>query len=244
MIKKISLINIMLFLTGVAISQEYPDRHNTSTRTAWISCQTTTNPNPDRSASHWIQYDLGTTYALGQSTFWNLNAYEHTDEGVRDMQIDYSLDGVNWINFGRYSLRQADATSTYQGEAGPDFDGIVARYLLITSTSNYGGSCHGFSEFRVSSSAVTISSDETLVNNTSMSASPNPFSDQTLIEFDARDSEVSTCIVYDVAGKVVWSKQVQGGSFTFRPQDIPTGNYRMIVDNASGRQSIQLSIIK
>lgn len=237
--------SILLMTCLILFGQQYPDRHNTSVGNSWISCQESQNPNPDRGTSHWIQYDLGTTYALQQSNFWNLNAYEHTDDGISDMMIDYSEDGVIWKNYGRFSLDQAEAISTYEGEPGPDFNGIIARYLLITSTGNYGGTCHGFSEFRVEVSPVTISNVSDRELDIDLIASPNPFREQTTISLS--DLPKQGNLIYqlsDITGQIVRQGPVINDKFIVDGTGLSSGVYNATIVHEQGVKTIQINLIK
>jgi len=114
----------------------------------WLSCNTSTNPNSLRGNGHWLMYDLGYTYNLTTTHFWNYNVNGQTGQGIRDCIIDYSIDGNNWANALTFQIPQAPGNSNYTGISGPDLGGINARYVLLTANSNWGGSCAGLSEVR------------------------------------------------------------------------------------------------
>ena len=54
--------------------------------------------------------------------------------------------GTIW---GDINLEEAPGSENYFGEIGPDFEGLVVRYLLLSVTSNHGGNCYGFSEVKL-----------------------------------------------------------------------------------------------
>ena len=144
------LSTILCFLCFTeAQSQCFFDRHDTSQQSSWESCSPSNNPNPVRGTSHWIMYDLGQIYDLGQMHFWNYNYPGETNKGVANMIVDYSTNGSSWQGGITHTMAQADASSFYEGETGPQIGGVSARYLLLTFTSNHGGSCYGFAEMRV-----------------------------------------------------------------------------------------------
>jgi hypothetical protein len=243
--KTITTLLYIVFITTIAQSQQYPDRHNTTKENSWMSCVMTVNPNSAHPNSHWIQYDFGTTYALHQSTFWNVNAYDYLENGINDFNIDYSIDGIIWRSWGRYSLDQASGLSIYEGEPGPDFNGTVARYLLITPSSNHGGSCFGLSEFRVQSSPVTISDvDDVNTLDLAMTASPNPFNEQSSIKIngDLPDGALFYQL-YDNAGRLVQHNSFYGNEFVINGQGLTTGIYNVKVVHATGTKSIQINYI-
>lgn len=145
----LSAFILILSLTD-AQSQCFFDRHDTSTQTSWESCSMSNNPNPARGVSHWIRYDLGQNYDLGQMHFWNYNYPGETDKGVANVIIDYSTNGANWQGGITHTMAQAQASGFYEGETGPQLGGVTARYLLLTFLSNHGdNNCYGFAEMRV-----------------------------------------------------------------------------------------------
>jgi hypothetical protein len=111
----------------------------------WVSCTKSPNPNPVRSSSHWLRYDLGKRHKLLTSHIWNYNMPSQTGLGFGMTAIDYSLDGVNWVNLDTFNLSPATGGSGYGGQAGPDIDGIYARYVMFTSLDG-GTGCRGLSK--------------------------------------------------------------------------------------------------
>lgn len=105
---------------------------NTDNNT-WRSCVKKESPNSIRGEGHWLQLDLGVRYQLLQSHIWNYNVANETNLGMTSVVIDFSEDGINWTELGTYTWDQADGTSQYAGFEGPNFDGVYARYILITS---------------------------------------------------------------------------------------------------------------
>jgi len=245
MIKNLLLVLIIISGINKLNGQQFPDRHNTSKENTWISCTPKQNPNPVHGVSHWIMYDLGTTYALYESTIWNVNAYGYLENGMQDLQIDYSLDGENWKSWGRYYLDQSNGLSTYEGQAGPDFNGTVMRYLLITGTSNYGGNCYGISEFRAQSTPVTISSVDDLSElGLNITARPNPFNDFTNINLEGDFTNDEYYYQFtDMSGRVLKQNKILDKSFQISGHELPAGLYTLKVFNSIGVKSIQLTLI-
>ena len=195
----------LLFLTLSISAQQFPDRHSTDIADSWSSCVATDNPNKVREQSHWIMYDFGNEYTVHGTTIWNVNGYEHTDKGTQELVIDYSIDGENWTELAYHTMEEGPASSFYLGEEGPNFDGVNARYVIITSLSNYGhATCHGLSEVRFQATIATTTTDtEDLIANNSISISPNPFSEETIVSFTDIESGTYTYTVVDIAGKQV-----------------------------------------
>ncbi|MEM6633271.1 MAG: discoidin domain-containing protein [Bacteroidota bacterium] len=118
-------------------------------RNTWESCRVTSNPNPQRSPSHWVRYDFGTAHRLSKSRIWNANDPTKLNTGFRNVIVDYSLDGTTWTELGTYEFTQGTGEAIYGGFEGPDFAAIRARYVLFTATSNWGdASCYGLAEVK------------------------------------------------------------------------------------------------
>ena len=127
------------------------DKTDNTPENAWESCSPQPNPNTGRGTSHWIQYDLGKTYLLTESHVWNYNAAGATGKGFKEVVVDYSIDGTNWTQLGGiYEWSQATGAIGYEGFAGPNFNGINARYILFTALNNWdNGLCSGFSKITI-----------------------------------------------------------------------------------------------
>ena len=124
------------------------DKMDNTAVDAWESCTPSANPNTSRGISHWIQYDFGQVYLLNESHIWNYNAEGATGKGFKDVVIDYSTDGTTWTQLGGiFEWNEATGLVGYEGFDGPDFNGITARYVLITALNNWdNGLCHGLSK--------------------------------------------------------------------------------------------------
>ena len=151
-----------LFFTIVAISfagstmmgQCFPDRHNSTWYDGWISCLEAPSPNPLRDTGHWILYDLSQPFEMYEMDVWNTNAPDLLDYGMQDVIIDLSSDSINWVEHGQFTFNQGTGVNNYQGFEALDFDSVVARYVLITAVTNYGGPCYGISEIRINANDI------------------------------------------------------------------------------------------
>ena len=115
----------------------------------WQSCETTENPNPERSTSHWIMYNFGAPYTLGKTRVWNSNEAGKTDIGFKNVTVDYSLDGEEWAELGTYEFAQGNGEAIYEGFESFDFDSIQAQYVIITAIDNWGNNdCFGIAEIK------------------------------------------------------------------------------------------------
>lgn len=236
------LITLCLAQSGMA--QAYPDRHTTSQRDGWISCSTSTTPNATRGNTHWIMYDLGTTYALQRSTLWNLNTPNYLDAGAQDIMIDYSINGNDWTEWGRYSLEQGNGSSRYEGQDGPDFAGITARYVLITITSNYGNACSGIAEFRVAVTPVTISNDVSLDLQLEITPMPNPFTNSLDVKIEGELKKGMRYQLVDGSGKLVLDGPLTSKLLTLQTNDLSSGQYVLSIVHTTGVKSVTVSKIQ
>jgi len=149
-IKNIFLIAFSFILLSQFLSAQcFQDRHHTSPESAWESCTANPNINTSRGTGHWILYNLGANYDLGQLHFWNYNIPGETNKGMKNIIIDYSTNATNWGGGVTFRIDQAPGSGFYEGQAGPQLSGVTARYVLITALDNHGGSCTGLSEVRI-----------------------------------------------------------------------------------------------
>jgi hypothetical protein len=247
--KKIFILLALISLQQLSKAQCYPDRHSTNFFDGWVSCQLADNPNPIRGKSHFIMYDYGKLYALGQMKIWNSNDPSHLDWGMKDVVIDYSADGETWSEAGIYTFPQASGLSTYEGGEGPDLNGIEARYLLITGIHNYGSNdCFGLSEVKVSAEEVIVSDVENVVNLDCIDISiyPNPFTEKVNLLLTPGCSGDVQITIFDALGQVVDHQKANLSAGQQKSmelgQDLPTGTYMLWIEN--GGKSVQRSIVK
>jgi hypothetical protein len=200
--KKLLFLIVTIFCLQSVIAQCNINRHSTTWYDGWISCQTSPNPIASNGNTHWIRYDLGFVYPLFKSTIWNANEPDNLDYGVMDYKIDYSTNGTTWTNLGSFTLSQASGFSIYEGEEGPNFGGVQARYVLITPTSNYGGSCYGLSEVKFNLDPALAVIDEEF--GYSAIVYPNPFNEQISIKINSDfPNEPISYSLYDLLGRKI-----------------------------------------
>lgn len=229
-------------------AQCYPDRHSTNFFDGWISCEPAASPNPDRPVSHFILYDFNKVYALGKMKIWNTNDPSRTTWGMRDVVIDYSLDGQSWQSAGEFTFQEASGLSTYEGSDGPDLGGIEARYLLITAINNYGGDCYGLSEMHVEGEEVEITKNEEVAELECVGVNfyPNPFVSNVVLELASTCQGPLRYIIFDETGKIIDNKVLdlvpgQQQTHTIGAELVP-GSYRIRIDFEG--KSIQRNLIK
>jgi hypothetical protein len=128
----------------------------------WLSCNVSNNPNPALPRSHWIKYDLGERHQLISSHIWNYNVLNETNKGFQAVSVDYSQDGTNWTHLDQYNFPLATGEVGYGGFTGPDFTGIFAKYVLITSLDDT-TTCRGLG--KVAFKAIYCPSEGTLCDD-------------------------------------------------------------------------------
>lgn len=241
--KLLPLVVLLLFVSMDLAGQCFPDRHNLSLANAWLSCETSMSPNLARGEGHWIMYDLGTSYALGQTTFWNINNYLRQDDGMQEVTIDLSNNGTTWTEAARFTLPKGPVSGTYEGVSGPDLTDNMARFVLISGLSNYGGDCMGLSEFKVQATPATTGISR-IDLGAEMQASPNPFAQQTIIDVDLQQDGDYRYEVISVQGQVLrqGTVEVQGSTaqIIVDGDNLQAGAYIFSVMNDQARSSINL----
>ena len=211
--KKTILVVLIFGITfTTALAQCFLDRHNTSWLDGWISCSTSMNPNSARGETHWILYNLNYSYELFQMHIWNANAPEYVNDGMQDIVIDVSSDGVEWTEIGEFTIPMADGTPTYEGLDLYDFGGLNAQYVLITGFTNHGGSCFGLSEIRIDvADEVIVSTDDEPIKGSCLSARifPNPVkeSSRAIISSQCSNAPIHYSI-QDISGKTIKSGEI------------------------------------
>ncbi|MCX5643838.1 MAG: discoidin domain-containing protein, partial [Phycisphaerae bacterium] len=122
------------------------DLHGTATDTMWTSSMT--DPTPV-----WIQYQFDKAYKLSELWVWNHNTEMEAilGYGLKDVTIEYSLDGTTWTLLKDMQFAQGQASAGYAHNTTVDFAGVMARYVKITAQSNWsllGLKQYGLSEVR------------------------------------------------------------------------------------------------
>lgn len=230
------VLALLVFAMQGPQAQCFPDRHSTNFFDGWLSCKPAPSPNPSRPESHFILYDFNRVYALGQMKIWNTNDPSRLNDGLRDVAIDVSRDGMAWTHVGDYTFERGPGLSTYEGFDGPDLGGAEGRYLLITALNNYGGECYGLSEMRVAGEEVIISAtdDPGSLDCVAVNLYPNPFVDQLTLGLSPACTGSLRYTLFDGQGKAV-----DGGRLDLLPgqsvsqalgQALPAGTYVLQLD--------------
>lgn len=242
--KKIILLGALLIGSiGATFAQAYPDRHSTSFTDAWVSCQEQESPNIKRDDGHWIMYNWGSQYSLHESKMWNFNVPDSTSRGMRDIAVDYSNDGVNWTELGEFTLPEAPGSAFYQGDTGPDFDGVVARYVLISVLNTHGdNNCVGMSELKINATIATSTNLPKGDLDIDILASPNPASEYTIINVGDAEGKLQYTLT-DMSGRLLRQGNVSSQEFRLNTSNLPSGSYSLVVNNENGKKAILINVI-
>ncbi len=110
----------------------------------------TTKPPEDGSALY-IQYEFDSVYKLYQLLVWNYNVQfeKLLGFGLKNVTVEYSVDGEEWTALGDFDLNQATAKSGYIYNSTIDFGGLAVKFVKLTVNSAFGAmGQYGLSEVR------------------------------------------------------------------------------------------------
>ncbi|MFT4679675.1 MAG: hypothetical protein ACI84C_001190 [Flavobacteriales bacterium] len=212
--------------------------HTTDPTDMWLSCTGQPNPNEARNQEHWILYDLANLYAINESIIWNYNVPTETDQGIKSIVVDTSTNGSSWSEWGTFIVSEASGNETYEGEVGPDFDGIAMRYILISVVENWGDTdCNGFAEIKFNVGPGAVSIDEQEDPLIGFSVYPSPSSSLLTINMDEYRGGYAQ--VLNASGEVVLSKSVDGDRTTIGVGALAEGMYFIRVTDRDGMSAVQ-----
>jgi hypothetical protein len=240
------ILPLLLICSLNLVSQvPYADRNSTVVTDAWLSNSKKLSPNISRGTIHWIQYDLGGTYALDKLKLWNINTPDQLTSGAKTIIVDYSFDGKTWKEWGKVDVEKGTGSSLYLGQDGPNFSGLVTRYLLFNITENYGNlSEAGLSEIRVNLKPATVPVKD-IVENIQIKAFPNPFNQSTMIDLGKLESiEDLFYQITNTNGQLIKNEKVSSNLIPVDGSNLPAGIYNFSIIHPSGKQTIQLTIAK
>ena len=102
-------------------------------------------------APAWIQYEFDAVYKLHELTVWNYNVlFEMVlGYGLKDVAIEYSVDGADWTLLTETEFAQGPSADGYVSNTMVDLGGVAARYVRLTPNDNWGQLAqYGLSEVR------------------------------------------------------------------------------------------------
>ncbi len=119
------------------------DQHSVDSEDMWLGV-------PDADPIY-LQYEFDRVYKLHEMLVWNYNVqFEPVlGFGVKNVTIEYSVDGAQWMTLGDVDFAQATASADYAANTIVDFEGVAARVIRITINSGQGVmDQYGLSEVR------------------------------------------------------------------------------------------------
>jgi len=121
------------------------DLHSTLDKAMWLSGKKAPLP-------AWIQYQFDRVYKLHEMWVWNHNTAMESIVGVgfKDVTVEYSVNGTDWLALGEFEFAQAASADGYAHNTTVDFAGVAARHVRLTPKSNWGDMVvqYGLSEVR------------------------------------------------------------------------------------------------
>ncbi len=120
------------------------DEHGTAAKTMWQTA-------PGAAGPAWIQYAFDKVYKLHELRVWNYNGdLEYlVGFGLKDVTVQYSLDGADWTILGDFTFAQGTSRPGYTANTTVDFAGVAAQSVRLTVNSSWGGlGQQGLSEVR------------------------------------------------------------------------------------------------
>ncbi len=216
-------------------------KHSTNKNDSWISCTVSDNPNILRGNSHWVMYDLGFIYNLGSTHFWNYNVINEVENGMKNIVIDYSIDGTEWFEAQNFTLPMATGSSDYMGSSGPNLGGIDARYVLLTCTETWGGPCAGISEVRFDIESNSSIPADVFADDDEIVLYPNPTTGLFVIRGQLTNYQIS---ILNVQGVEVEELETEYNQTVIDIHDLPNGLYFVSIRNTNTDKLCMKKILK
>ncbi|NQV33145.1 MAG: discoidin domain-containing protein, partial [Phycisphaeraceae bacterium] len=109
------------------------DTHAMGPETMWFTAAVDLDP--------WIQYDFDDVKKLDIMKVWNSNSSAEIaiGWGVKDVIIEYSVDGENWDALDPAQLSRAPGSPAYKEYDSVDFGGVPAKHVRLDIENNWGG---------------------------------------------------------------------------------------------------------
>ncbi|MFH1717127.1 MAG: LamG domain-containing protein, partial [Planctomycetota bacterium] len=108
---------------------------NESLNNMWLSGQGAVQPT-------WILFEFDNIYKLYEMWVWNSNDSLEAVIGLgfKDVTIEYSTDGVDFVALGTtHEFAQAPGSANYAHNTTIDMAGVGAKYVRLTANSNWKG---------------------------------------------------------------------------------------------------------
>jgi hypothetical protein len=108
-------------------------QHSTDSGDMWLVTPTGADPVQ-------LTYEFDQVYKLQEMRVWNYNVIFELilGFGLKDVTVEYSVDGVEWTLLGDVEFARATAMADYTANTTVAFDGVAVRYVRLTANSGYG----------------------------------------------------------------------------------------------------------
>ncbi|MCF7976390.1 MAG: discoidin domain-containing protein [Phycisphaerae bacterium] len=108
--------------------------HSTSQDDMWLSAPMDMSP--------WLMVEFDSPQKLDRLLIWNSNSVSEgfIGWGIKDVQIEYSVDGVDWTGLAESNqISRAPGLTTYDQPQAIDLGLALAKYVRINILNNWGG---------------------------------------------------------------------------------------------------------
>jgi len=88
----------------------------------------------------YLQYEFDRVYKLHQLLVWNYNVEFELmlGFGLKDVTVEYSENGTDWVALGDVELTRATARSDYAANTTVEFGGVAVKYVRLMVNSGWG----------------------------------------------------------------------------------------------------------
>ncbi|MDI6447418.1 hypothetical protein [Anaerobaca lacustris] len=109
------------------------DQHSTEAGDMWLA-------GAPADETLWIQYEFDKVYKLYELLVWNYNVmFEPVlGFGLKDVTIEYSADGAEWMVLGDAEFARATARADYAANTVVDMQGVAAKSVRLSVNSGHG----------------------------------------------------------------------------------------------------------
>jgi len=109
------------------------DEHSINAADTWLCI-----PEPGQTA--WIQYEFNQVCKLHEMLVWNYNSQFELalGFGLKDVTVEYSQNGTDWMVLGDEVFAQATANASYTTNTTVAFNDVAARFVRLTANSGHG----------------------------------------------------------------------------------------------------------
>ncbi len=120
------------------------DDHSTEATDMWLASPSGADP-------VYIQYEFDGIYQLHEMLVWNYNVMFEPilGFGLKDVTVEYSLDGTEWTLLDDVVFARGTAAPDYAANTTVAFNGVATRFVRLTVIGGYGAMPqYGLSEVR------------------------------------------------------------------------------------------------